>query len=160
MNYQIAAQSRYLRAEMSDRETGEETREFFRAVILEYIKHRPSSILLDFRSSRPVFLVKPHGFLEFFSMLTDGQSCKVALLGDAEVLQMSHEYVALLAQQQGMDVQSFRDETAALRWLGERRHQQDRRQWQNQRNRQAQAPRPEERRQQKRRVELQSGLSA
>jgi hypothetical protein len=145
---------------MFDRETGEETREFFRAVILEYIKHQPSSILLDFRSSRPVFLVKPHGFLEFFTMLADGRSCKIALLGDAKVLQMSHEYVALLARQQGMNVQSFRDEMAALLWLGERRHQRERRQRLHQRDRHARGPRSEERRQRERRVELQSELSA
>ena len=135
MNFEIAVESRYLRARMSGRETGEETREFFRAVILEYIKYEHSNVLLDLRSSRPIFHVRPHGFLEFFRMLTDSSSCKVALLGDARDLHMSHEYIALLARQQGMNVQSFRDETAALLWLRERRQQQERRRMHERRQR-------------------------
>lgn len=152
---------------MSSRETGEETREFFRAVILEYIKYQHSSVLLDLRSSRPIFHVGPHGFLEFFRMLADGSSCKIALLGDARDLHVSHEYIALLARQQGMNVQSFRDEAAALLWLRERRQQQERRQMHERRQRHSQHPPPREqrhlaenRRQRERRAALQSQLSA
>jgi AraC-like DNA-binding protein len=135
MNYEIAVERRYLRARMSDRQTGEETREFFRAVILEYIKFQQSCILLDLRASRPVFDVKSHSFLEFFRMLAEGSSCKIALLGDAIDLHMSHEYIALLARQQGMNVQSFRDEAAALQWLSERRLRQERRELHERRQR-------------------------
>ena len=151
---------------MSDRETGEETRQFFRAIILEYIKYKHSNILLDLRSSRPVFHVEPHGFFEFFRMLTDGSSPKIALLGDAKDLHMSHEYIAFRARQQGMNVESFRDETAALLWLSKRRERRERRQQHEQRRQHAQHHRREQRqlaesrRQRERRVAPQSQLSA
>jgi hypothetical protein len=151
---------------MSERETGEETREFFRAVILEYIKYQHSNVLLDLRSSRPIFHASSHGFLEFFRMLTDDSSRKIALLGDAMDLHMSHEYIALLARQQGMNVHSFRDEAAALRWLVERRQRQERRELHERRQRHAQGlPREQrcladDRRQRDRRVAPQSQLSA
>lgn len=151
MDYEIAVESRYLRAKMSGRDTGEETREFLRSIILENLKYQRSSILLDLRSSRPIFHAKPHGFFEFFRMLADGSSCKIALLGDADDLHMSHEYVALLARQQGMNVRSFRDEADALLWLGERRFARDRRRPQAQGYRPEQGM-PEDRRQGRRRV--------
>jgi hypothetical protein len=166
MHYEIAAEPRYLRAKMSDRETGEETREFFRAVILKYIQYRHSNILLDLRSSRPVFHPKPHGFMEFFRMLAEGSSCKIALLGDATDLHMSHEYIAMLARQQGMNVRSFGDERAALLWLGERRQRHERRHQHEGRRRHAQhhyreqRHLAEDRRQRERRVAPQSQLSA
>jgi SpoIIAA-like len=166
MNFEIAVEPRYLRARMSGRETGEETREFFRAVILEFIKHEDSNVLLDLRLSRPIFHVEPHGFLEFFRMLTDSPSCKVALLGDARDLHVSHEYIALLARQQGMNVQSFRDEAAALRWLRERRQRQERRHSHERRQRHPQLHLceqrnlVEDRRQRERRAAPQSQLSA
>lgn len=151
---------------MSDRQTDEETREFFRAVILEYINFQHSNILLDLRSSRPIFHVKSHGFLEFFRMLADGLSCKIALLSDARELHVSHEYIALLARQQGMNVQSFRDEAAALLWLSERRQRQERRQLHERRQQHPQSHHREQRhladnrRQRERRVAPHSQLSA
>jgi hypothetical protein len=166
MHYEIATEPRYLRARMTDRETGEETREFFRAVILEYIKCPVSSILLDLRSSRPIFHAKPHGFFEFFRMLAEDSSCKIALLGDVIDLHMSHEYIAMLAQQQGMNVQSFGDERSALLWLGERRQRHERRHQHEGRRRHAQHHHreqrhlAEDRRQQERRVAAQSQLAA
>jgi hypothetical protein len=41
----------------------------------------------------------------------------VALVADNEELDYSHEYFALLAQHQGMNVGHFRSEVAALDWL-------------------------------------------
>src|SRR5688572_6251602 len=100
MNYEIEVEERYLRAKMLNRQTGEETREFFRAIVVEYIKYRDSSILLEVGSSRPIFQVEPHGFFEFFRMLADDSSRKIALLGDALDLHLSHEYIAFRARQQ------------------------------------------------------------
>ena len=145
MQYEITVEPRYLMAKMSDRETGEETREFLRAVILEYVKFQHSSIIIDLSSSRPIFDVKSHGFLEFFRMLADDPSCRIALLGDAKDLNVSHEYIALLARQQGMNVQDFADETAAVLWLSERRQLQERRQLHERRQRHPQRHHREQR---------------
>jgi len=42
---------------------------------------------------------------------------KVALLADSAELRSSHEYVEMLARQQGASLRSFRDEASAVSWL-------------------------------------------
>ena len=42
---------------------------------------------------------------------------RVALLADAEELRAAHEYIEVLARQQGANVRAFRDEAQALEWL-------------------------------------------
>lgn len=124
MRYEIAVGTGYLRATLLERETVAHTREFFHAAILENATYRCSSVLLDVRSSRPMFNVGQHGLIAYFKELVGGAPGKIALLGDTPELRISHDYIALLARQQGINVQSFRDRAAALLWLGERRQQQ------------------------------------
>lgn len=145
VEYEITAEPGYLKAELSGRETVAETRAFFRAVVLENRAHRRSAILLAIRSSRPIFNVEAHGPLEFFRELALDWPCRIALVGDSRELRLSNEYVALRARQGGVNVQSFADEAAALRWLADRRRGRDRRQ------RREPRPRQEQRRQMDRR---------
>ncbi len=137
MDYEISAEPGFLRAKLFNRETVDETREFLRTVTSENRMHRRSCILLDVRASRPIFHVEQHGLFEHCRKLFAGPSCRIALVGDTKELCMSHDYIALLAQQQGLNVRSFRVEAEALRWLQDRRQQdrrqQDRRQVQNDR---------------------------
>ena len=137
MDYEISAEPGFLRARLFNRETVNETREFLRTVTSENRRHRRTCILLDVRASRPIFHVEQHGLFEHCRKLSAGPSCRIALVGDTKELCMSHDYIALLAQQQGMNVRSFRVEAEALRWLQDRRQQgrrqQDRRQMHNDR---------------------------
>lgn len=134
--YKITAAPDYLRAELFNRQTVEETRAFLRAVVRENAKHRRGCVLILVRRSKPIFQVLPHGVMEYFVDLSETPSCRIALVGDTKELHMSHEYIELIAHQRRLNVRSFRDETTALHWFKDRRQEQDRRQQQDRRQRQ------------------------
>lgn len=117
MLYKITIEPDYLKAELFNRETMGQTREFLRLVADAAMKHRQSRVLISVRSSNPVFTVERSGFLAYFRKLSADPSHKIALLGDSEELGISHQYIELIARQQGVRVQSFRDEAAALQWF-------------------------------------------
>jgi hypothetical protein len=117
MLYRITSEAGYLRAELFHRETAEESREFFAAVAEAAQRRRCNSVLISVRSSSPLFTVDRSGFFAEFALLDSSQERKVALVADSEELDYSHEYFALLAQHQGMNVGHFRSEVAALDWL-------------------------------------------
>lgn len=127
MVYRITAETDILLAELSDRETVEETRAFLRAVVRESGKFPRRGILIQVRSSKPIFQVVPHRLIEYFEELSAAGSCRIALVGDTKDLHMSHEYIELIARQRRLDVRSFRDEAAALQWLKQQRRRQERR---------------------------------
>jgi hypothetical protein len=117
MLYKITIEPDYLRAELFNRETMEETRTFLQIVASSALKHRRSSILMSVRSSNPVFTVERSGFLTYFQKLAGDPEHRIALLGDSEELGISHQYFELIGRQHGVNVQSFRDEAAALQWI-------------------------------------------
>lgn len=154
MAYKITAEAGYLRAELSGRQTVEETHAFLLAAVREKVKHRRPCVLILVRLSTPVFQVAAHRLLESIEELATTPACRVALVGDTRDLQMSHEYIELLARQRGLNVRSFQGEAAALQWFGAQRPNADRRQERRERQDRRQAEdrrQPEERRQHDRR---------
>lgn len=139
MRFNISAEPGYLRAELSGRETVEETQTFLRAIVRENAKHPRQCVLIVVRTSKPVFQVAAHRLIEYIQRLAGKEPLRIALVGDTWDLHVSHEYIELLARQRGLNVQSFGGEAAALEWLKgpvqpgsarprqERRGQQDRR---------------------------------
>ena len=117
MLYKITIEPEYLKAELFNRETMEETRTFLQIVAGSAVKHGRSRVLMSVRSSNPVFTVERSGFLAYFKKLTENPEHKIALLGDSEELGISHQYVELIGRQHGVNVQAFRDEAAALQWI-------------------------------------------
>jgi hypothetical protein len=117
MLYRITSQAEYLRAELFHRETADESREFFCAVADATQRRRCNSILISVHSSSPLFSVDRSGFFAEFAILGSDPERKIALVADSEELDYSHEYFALLAQHQGMNVRHFRTEAAAFDWL-------------------------------------------
>jgi len=117
MLYKITIEPDYLKAELFNRETMEETRTFLQIVAASAVKHGRSRVLMSVRSSNPVFTVERSGFLAYFKKLTENPEHKIALLGDSEELGISHQYVELIGRQHGVNVQAFRDEAAALQWI-------------------------------------------
>lgn len=117
MLYRITSEPEYLRAELFHRETAEESREFFGAVAEAMQRRQCNSALISVHSSSPLFTVDRSGFFAEFALLGSDPERKIALVADNEELDYSHEYFALLAQHQGMNVRHFRSETAALEWL-------------------------------------------
>jgi len=117
MLYKITIEPDHLRAELFNRETMEETRAFLQIVASSALKHGRLSILMSVRSSNPVFTVERSGFLAYFKKLSENPEHRIALLGDSEELGISHQYVELIGRQHGVNVQSFREEAAALQWI-------------------------------------------
>jgi len=136
MGYKITAEAGYLRAELSGRQTVEETHAFLLAAVREKVKHRRPCVLILVRLSTPVFQVAAHRLLESIEELATSPRCQVALVGDTRDLQMSHEYIELLARQRGLKVRSFQSEAAALQWFSTQRPDADYRQRPERRERQ------------------------
>jgi hypothetical protein len=109
--YKITAEPGYLRAELFERETVEETRAFLDAVVRSNAIHRRSRVLILVRESKSIFQVVAHGLMECFQELSATAPGRIALVGDTRDLRLSHEYIEV-----------------ALAWLNERREQDDRRQ--------------------------------
>jgi hypothetical protein len=127
VKYWITSERGHIKARLFGRETVEESLEFIRSVVAENERLRLATILLDLRSSRPLFHFDDHGFLDEFRKLAADPSCRIALLGDTVELRLSNDYLTLLGRQQGLNVRSFRNEVAALKWLSERRSHDERR---------------------------------
>ncbi len=127
MQYKIAMESGFLRADLLERETAEETRRFLRAVVFESIRHGCSRVLVHVRSSKTLFTVERYGVLETFKRLASDPAHRIALVGDTVEMGMSHDYVALLARQQGITLRNFHNESQAIEWLSDRRRPEDRR---------------------------------
>jgi hypothetical protein len=125
MAFRITVEADFVRAELAHRETVEETRDFLRA-LLRYSESY-TCLLIQVRTSKPVFHVERHGLVEYFGRIARTPRHRIALLAEGADLQASHEYLELLARQRGVNVRSFRDEAAALLWLRDRRQLPDRR---------------------------------
>ena len=120
MKYQITMEHGFLRADLLERETAEETRAFLQAVALASINHHCSRVLVYVRLSNPLFTVERHGVLGSFKKIASDPAHRIALLGDTLELGMSHDYVSLLGRQQGINLRSFRAEGEAVGWLKNR----------------------------------------
>src|SRR5258708_2614467 len=90
MLYKITIEPDYLWAELFNRETMEETREFLQLVASAAMKHKRSRVLMSVRSSNPVFTVERSGFLAYFRKLSADPSHKIALLVDSDGVGISH----------------------------------------------------------------------
>jgi hypothetical protein len=127
MQYKIAMDRGFLRADLLERETAEEMRRFLRAVVFESVRHGCPRVLVHVRSSKTLFTVEKFGVLETFKRLASDPAHKIALVGDTVEMGMSHDYVALLARQQGITLRNFHNESQAIEWVRDRRRPEERR---------------------------------
>jgi hypothetical protein len=118
----------YLKADLFNRNTAEETRDALAAIMAEVRKHRYSQILIAVHASRPIFKLEQSGLLEFFRQLGDMSECRIALTGDSQELRLSQQYVEAVARRHGINVRSFPSQHAALDWFKDRRWSEERRQ--------------------------------
>jgi len=132
---EITVEAGYLRVDLFNRQTAEETRDAFAAIAAEARKHACSQILISVHASRPIFKVEQYGLPDYFRELG-----RIALTGDSAELRISQQYIESLARQNGINVRSFPNEQAALHWFKDRRWSPDRRQrqepWEGQERRQ------------------------
>src|SRR5882672_12645310 len=124
---EIAVEPDYLKAELFNRHTVEETRDALAAIAAEARKHERSQILISVHASRPLFRVEQYGIPDYFKALGDILKYRIALTGDSDDLRLSQQYIELLARRSGVNVRSFPNEEAALSWLRDRRWSTERR---------------------------------
>jgi len=128
MEYQISTENGFIKAELLERETADETRRFLQSVVLASVNHRCSRVLVSVRLSKPLFTIERNGVLRTLKRIASDPTHKIALLGDTVELGMSHDYVSLLGRQQGICLRSFHREAEAVEWLKDRRQDDERRQ--------------------------------
>ena len=117
MRYTIEQKDGYLKAEMLERETGEETVEFVNAIV-EALKHAsPAHVLISTRQSRPVFKVEDWKLSEALQKVMSVPGLRVAFVSDSREIAMSQEYIALLGRQRGLEFETFSSEQGAIIWL-------------------------------------------
>ena len=119
MEFRIEPRGAYLHAELRHRDTAAQMREFLEAVKAGCLEHGCPHILISIRDSRAVFKAEEYGLGEGYASALVTPSCRVALVGDSAELHHAHEYIELVARQQQVNLRSFRDPAAAVRWLGE-----------------------------------------
>lgn len=117
MQYKIEPCAGYLKAEMVERDTAQETSEFVNAILDALRSHRIFKVLISIRSSRPVFKVEEWNLSGALEKVMGLPGLKVAFIADTKEIGMSQEYIALLAQQRGLAFRAFGAEKAAVAWL-------------------------------------------
>jgi hypothetical protein len=117
MHYSFEHAQGCLRADLFGRQTVEETLLFVDALAAEARKANATRIVIWVRNSRPIFKVEPYKISDQFKQLAANKELRVALLADSDEVRASHQYLEVLAAQQGAPVRAFRDEGRALDWL-------------------------------------------
>ena len=116
MKFSVEPRAGYLLALASGRETAEEMRTLLRAVQQACRQHDCPRVLLTIRASRAVFRPEDYGLSGYANQLAT-PACRIALVGDTSELNAAHEYIEVVARQQGLDVRAFRSDAAAAGWL-------------------------------------------
>jgi len=116
MRYRITAESNYLKAELFNRRTAEETRDFLDALAAEGVKRQLRVALISVHASVPIFSLERFGYSAFLN-LAEKISDRIALMADTPELRIAQEYAAMIARWRGINVRTFRNEAAAIEWL-------------------------------------------
>jgi hypothetical protein len=117
MHYKIELAQDYLRAELFERKTPEDTQQFIQALMAKALEAGCTRMLVCVRHSRPIFKLQSYGIVEFFRRVAANPANRVALLSDSEEMRSSQQYIEMLGREQGAKARAFRDEPAALLWL-------------------------------------------
>jgi hypothetical protein len=114
--HRISAEAGYLRSELVNRQTVEETRTFLDAVLAAALEHRLPLVLIRVRNSVPIFTVERYGFSHYLDLAFKSKY-RIALVGDTLELRIAHQYIATLARLSGVNLRAFQHEGDALAWL-------------------------------------------
>ena len=117
MRFTITPRDGFLLAEMTDRETSEETAEFVRGLVAGLIDHNANRLLISVRSSRPIYKVEGWGLSEAMSRIERIPGLRIAFISDTKEMRMAQEYIRLLVVQRGVAAMNFESEDEAVAWL-------------------------------------------
>lgn len=115
MAFKIVLEEDFVRAELTARETVEETKDFLRALAGHSAAY--ARFLIHIRHSRPMFRLEQGGLIDVIKLIAPGTEHRIALVADTRDLQVSHEYFELIAQQHRVNLRSFRSVGEAVAWL-------------------------------------------
>jgi hypothetical protein len=116
MHYRIELAQGYIRAELSERKTAEESLEFIKALTARSAHTGCARVLVSVRKSRPIFKINSYGITQYFRQVAETHG-RVALVSDSDEMRSSQQYIEMLGREQGAAVRAFRDESAAIEWL-------------------------------------------
>jgi hypothetical protein len=114
--HRISAERGYLRAELYNRQTVGETKQFLDAVVAAAIEQRLPVVLIRVRNSVPIFTIERYGLSEYLDRAFKSKY-KIGLAGDTVELHLAHQYIATIARMRGVKLRAFADEAAAIAWL-------------------------------------------
>ncbi len=117
MRFTLTNAEGYLRADLYDRQTPAETRQFWEAVAKELASSGSDRILVSVHKSRAIFKVQEYALDEAFGVIAPLADHRVALVSDDLAVRLSQQYVATLAKSKGLAVRSFESEDDAVLWL-------------------------------------------
>ena len=117
MWYKFTAEAGYLKADLYDRETAEETREFLTATEAEFFRGNYSRVLVSVHSSNALFAIDKYGAASYFERAAAMPLVKIAAVGDTDEQRIAHKYIEWVARSYGVDLRAFADEPSAVRWL-------------------------------------------
>lgn len=120
MKYKIQLREGYLSAEMTDRETSEETAEFVRALVAGLVEHKANRLLIAVRHSRPIYKVEGWGLSGAIETIRAIDGFRVAFVADTQEMVMAQQYIALLLSQRGIATRNCSSEAEAVAWLREK----------------------------------------
>ena len=114
--HRISAEPGYLKAELFNRQTTDETRKFLDALHAAALEHLRARILVCVRNSKPIFTVERYGISRYLDIAFKS-AYKIALMGDTPELRIAHQYIAMLALMRGVDLRTVQNEIVAIEWL-------------------------------------------
>lgn len=117
MRYTIEVRDGYLRAELVERETAQETLEFNKAVHAAMVEKAIPRLLVVVRASQAIFRVEEYHLSQFLKAVAGMAGLRIAVVSDSRELAAAHEYVQLIAGQRGLALRAFTSEAPALEWL-------------------------------------------
>jgi hypothetical protein len=114
--HHISAEPGYLRSELFNRHTAEETKKFLEAVLAAALGYRLPYVLICVRNSVPIFTVERYGFSSYLELAFKSRY-KIALVADTIELRIAHQYIATMARIRGVRLRAFASEAEAVHWL-------------------------------------------
>jgi hypothetical protein len=114
--HRVRFEAGYIRAELFNRQTLEETQRFLDDTVAAAAQHGCSQFLFCISNSKPIFAVERYGFSGYLE-IAHKLGYKIALVGSTRELRIAHQYYATLAQRRGVNLRAFPDEPDAISWL-------------------------------------------
>lgn len=117
MRFTIRFAPRYVRGDLYERSTVEETRQFLVALASEAAHRGIDRVLISVHSSTAIFSTQQFGLPAFLELLASRPAHRIAMIADSWEVQLAHQYIAMFARLRGLAVRSFRNQNEAVVWL-------------------------------------------